>query len=166
MYYSDVCNLVNKNCLAKQKEKKAKRKKYFILFVGTGLFIAIMILMFAIFTTCKADAEQKSLPENQARVEKQIKQKYGKKVKFYDTGDIDEYIIVTRQDKKQVVVERVTGIVVDDEKNGEDENGHYISYQGLAGIHKGSKVVSYLVYNPNTYWLDDIIERFDVVVQK
>ena len=138
----DVCKVVNENCLIKQAEKQAKREHRLAVLAGIGLAIALIILAITIFMACKADTHAKSIPKNQIHVEKQIMKKYGKRVKFYDTKDIDEYIIVTRKDKKRVVVERATK------------------------FRKGNKVVSYLVYNPATYYIDDVIERIDVVAKK
>lgn len=162
----DVCKIVNENCLIKQAEKQAKREQHLAVLAGIAIAIATVILVITIFMVCKADTNTKSIPKSQICVEKQIKQKYGKRVKFYDTKDIDEYIIVTRKDKKRVVVERVTGTVINKKKDGRDTNGYYISYKGLSGIRKGSKIVSYLVYNPATYYIDDVIERIDVVVKR
>lgn len=139
--FNDVCNVVNTNYSLKKVERQAKRKKHFAIFAGFSLAIATVIFTITIFSVCKADTK-KSIPENQVQVEKQIKQKYGRRVKFYDTKDINEYIIVTRQDKKQVVVERAT-------KNCE-----------------GKKIVSYLVYNPDTYYIDDVIEQIDIIEKK
>lgn len=138
----DVCKVVNENCLIKQAEKQAKREQRLAVLAGIGLAIALIILAITIFMACKADTHAKSIPKSQVRVEKQIMKKYGKRVRFYDTKDIDEYIIVTRKDKKRVVVERATK------------------------FRKGNKVVSYLVYNPATYYIDDVIERIDVVAKK
>ena len=138
----DVCKIVNENCLIKRAEKQAKREERLATLAGIGIAIATVILAITIFMVCKEDTNAKSIPKSQICVEKQIKQKYGKRVKFYDTKDIDEYIIVTRKDKKRVIVERATK------------------------FRKGSRIVTYLVYNPATYYIDDVIERIDIVVKK
>ena len=140
--FKDTCDIVNTNCILKRAEKQAKREERLATLAGIGLAIASVILAITIFMVCKADTNAKSIPKSQICVEKQIKQKYGKKVKFYDTKDIDEYIIVTRKDKKRVVVERATK------------------------FRKGSKVVTYLVYNPATYYIDDVIEQIYVVLNR
>lgn len=140
--YNDVCNVVNTNQILKRAEKQAKREERLATLAGIGIAIATVILAITIFMVCKEDTNAKSIPKSQICVEKQIKQKYGKRVKFYDTKDIDEYIIVTRKDKKRVVVERATK------------------------FRKGSRIVTYLVYNPATYYIDDVIERIDIVVKK
>lgn len=140
--YNDVCNIVNTNQILKRAEKQAKREERLATLAGIGLAIITVLLAITIFMACKADTHAKSVPKNQVRVEKQIKQKYGKRVKFYDTKDIDEYIIVTRKDKKRVIVERATK------------------------FRKGSRIVTYLVYNPATYYIDDVIEQIDVVLNR
>lgn len=140
--YNDVCNVVNTNQILKRAEKQAKREERLATLAGIGLAVATVILAITIFIACKAEGHAKAIPKSQVRVEKQIKQKYGKRVRFYDTKDIDEYIIVTRKDKKRVVVERATK------------------------FRKGSRIVTYLVYNPATYYIDDVIEQIDVVVNR
>lgn len=140
--YNDVCNVVNTNQILKRAEKQAKREERLATLAGIGLAVVTVILAITIFIACKAEGHAKAIPKSQVRVEKQIKQKYGKRVRFYDTKDIDEYIIVTRKDKKRVVVERATKFC------------------------KGSKVINYLVYNPATYYIDDVIERIEIVVKK
>lgn len=138
----DVCKIVNENCLIKRAEKQAKREERLATLAGIGLAIITVLLAITIFMACKADTHAKAIPKSQICVEKQIKQKYGKRVKFYDTKDIDEYIIVTRKDKKRVIVERATK------------------------FRKGSRIVTYLVYNPATYYIDDVIEQIDVVLNR
>ena len=164
--FKDTCDIVNTNCILKQAEKQAKREERLAILAGIGLAIATVILAITIFMTCKADTHAKAIPKSQVRVEKQIKKKYGKRVRFYDTKNIDEYIIVTRKDKKRIVVERVTGTVINKKKDGRDTNGYYISYKGLSGVRKGSKIITYLVYNPATYYIDDVVERIDIVVKR
>ena len=140
--FNDVCNVVNTNCILKQAEKQAKREERLATLAGIAIAIATVILAITIFMVCKADTNAKAIPKSQICVEKRIKQKYGKRVKFYDTKDIDEYIIVTRKDKKRVIVERATK------------------------FRKGSRIVTYLVYNPATYYIDDVIEQIDVVLNR
>ena len=140
--YNDVCNVVNTNQILKRAEKQAKREERLATLAGIGIAIATVILAITIFMVCKEDTNAKSIPKSQICVEKQIKQKYGKRVKFYDTKNIDEYIIVTRKDKKRVIVERATK------------------------FRKGSRIVTYLVYNPATYYIDDVIEQIDVVLNR
>ena len=140
--YNDVCNVVNTNRILKRAEKQAKREERLATLAGIGIAIATVILAITIFMVCKEDTNAKSIPKSQICVEKQIKQKYGKRVKFYDTKNIDEYIIVTRKDKKRVIVERATK------------------------FRKGSRIVTYLVYNPATYYIDDVIEQIDVVLNR
>ena len=140
--YNDVCNVVNTNRILKRAEKQAKREERLATLAGIGIAIATVILAITIFMVCKEDTNAKSIPKSQICVEKQIKQKYGKRVKFYDTNNIDEYIIVSRKDKKRVIVERATK------------------------FRKGSRFVTYLVYNPATYYIDDVIEQIDVVLNR
>lgn len=92
---------------------------------------------------------------------------YAMSVEVYGTREITEDLLVNRTND-QLIIERVVGIVLDDELNGrivntDEEYYNYISYYGVdAG--PGDVVVSYLFYNPETKYTDDVIFRYDIVV--
>jgi len=82
------------------------------------------------------------------QVEKSIKKKYGKfgKVKFYKSENLKNKTLLHRKG------------------NGKF---YYICYAGwIKNVKKGMKVTSYFVYNKDTNYTDDIIERYDVVVKR
>ena len=87
-----------------------------------------------------------------------------------DTADITLEDLENRNGK--VIVERCFGVVTSPELDGaimntpEDE-GDYISYRGYTGsetLREGTLMVTYLVYNPENSYFDDIMERYDCVV--
>lgn len=66
---------------------------------------------------------------------------------------------------KVLYIERIIGTVVNDHLDGRTTENHYISYRCLKGkAHKGDTVVTYCVYNPYTRWIDDISDRFDIIL--
>lgn len=79
---------------------------------------------------------------------------------LYDSSELTEDILVNRQGK--LIIEKCVGTVTDDEKNGSLEDGSYISYESV-NCTKGDTIVTYLIYNPETNYTDDVIERFDYV---
>lgn len=83
------------------------------------------------------------------------------KIKVYDTKDLNFEILESRKDV--IIIEHCEGVVLDDELNGADPNGNYISYASVDGVKKGDKVDSYFVYNPNSQYVDDITERYDFI---
>lgn len=79
---------------------------------------------------------------------------------LYDSSELTEDILANRQGK--LIIEKCVGTVTDDEKNGSLEDGSYISYENV-DCTNGDTVITYLIYNPDTNYTDDVIERFDYV---
>lgn len=82
----------------------------------------------------------------------------------YDSSELTEDILANRQGK--LIIEKCVGTVLDNEKNGAIQNAdsdyNYISYADV-DCTKGDSVITYLIYNPETNYTDDVIERFDYV---
>ncbi|RHI25783.1 hypothetical protein DW172_03625 [Agathobacter rectalis] len=82
----------------------------------------------------------------------------------YDSSELTEDVLANRQGK--LIIEKCVGKVLDDEKNGAIQNAdsdyNYISYADV-DCTKGDTVTTYLIYNPETNYTDDVIERFDYV---
>jgi len=94
--------------------------------------------------------------------------------KYADSLDLAEIIDTSKLTNEELenrngklIIERVIG-VVDDTTNGSghviDNNNFYISYSGVKGIKNGDVICSYFVYNPDTNYMDDILYRFDYVI--
>lgn len=62
-------------------------------------------------------------------------------------------IILNRKNKKYIVVEKVDSVSCG--KYGYDKAGYYIKYNKT--VPKKKRVISYLIYNPNTNYCDDIL---------
>lgn len=78
----------------------------------------------------------------------------------YNSSELTEDILANRQGK--LIIEKCVGEVTDDEKNGSLEDGSYISYESV-DCTKGDTITTYLIFNPDTNYVDDVIERFDYI---
>lgn len=89
-------------------------------------------------------------------------------VYIYDTDALDYETLVSRNG--DIIVEKIVGICLNDEGNGRILNTetefNYISYASVADVQKGDVVLTYEIYNPETNLEDDIIERFDYVIDR
>lgn len=63
-----------------------------------------------------------------------------------------------RKSSKWVYVETIKSIS-DGGKHGHTKDGHYIRYN--KSVKKGNKVTSYLIYNPKTKYIDDVVAVVD-----
>lgn len=48
--------------------------------------------------------------------------------------------------------------------NYTDPDYYYINYSRVENISVGDVILTYCVYNPNTNYEDDILERFDYII--
>lgn len=136
-----------------------KMKKKIIVIIGTLLLIVIIV------TPIYTQAKTSTLQFKCLKTEQKIKKKY-KKVKIISTGKKCDKAIAHCKGKKYFIVERCTGIVINSRHDGKIRNGSYISYRCVKGVKKGNTVVSYFVYSRSNNACDDIIKRYDVIVEK
>lgn len=66
-------------------------------------------------------------------------------------------------------IEKIYGKVLDSEGNGvvtnySDPDHSYINYSCVENAHAGDEILTYLIYNPNSNYCDDVIDRFDRVI--
>lgn len=74
--------------------------------------------------------------------------------------------MLMRRKGKIIYIEILSGRVTNRKLDGKTINGGYISYRKLGRkVKKGDRVITFCVYNPNTYWIDDIADRFDIPVR-
>ena len=88
--------------------------------------------------------------------------------KVIDCNDLTEEMLTTRADHNVMYIERIYGIVADNEKNGKvlnppEDGGYYISYASVADAEIGDAIITYCVYNPYSNYDDDVIERWDFI---
>lgn len=87
------------------------------------------------------------------------------KVVFVSEGKLTRRQLLSRKTNRIVYVERIVGKVINSNMDGLTTNGHYMSYRSLRGYaHKGDEVVTWCVYNPFSRAIDDVIDRFDVIL--
>lgn len=97
-------------------------------------------------------------------------ERYGREIVIYDSAELSIEDLENRNGK--VIVERCNGKVTSREMDGRvlnpyDVDYSYISYRSYTGSEKlreGTLMLTYLVYNPDSNYCDDIIERYDCVV--
>lgn len=101
--------------------------------------------------------------------------------KVYNSADLTAEILENRNG--DLIIEKLYGMVIDDEGNGKilegqqdfvkahnrDYNGiaehnYYICYQGIEGVKKGDIILTYCIYNTDNNYIDDIIARFDYIM--
>jgi hypothetical protein len=102
-------------------------------------------------------------------------------LKVYNSADLTAEILENRNG--DLIIEKIYGIVIDAEGNGkilegnEDfkkahnreynsiaEHNHYISYKRVAEAEQGDIILTYCIYNPDSSYTDDIIFRFDYIM--
>lgn len=90
-------------------------------------------------------------------------------VQVLDSKDIDAEVLENRCKDGTIIIEKVIGEVLDSEMNGVVLNGDgesYINYSRVDGAQKGSVVLTYFIYNPDSPEVDDIIARFDYIIER
>lgn len=90
---------------------------------------------------------------------------------LYDASKLFAEVLENRNGL--VIVERCIGFVTNKETgdgrvlNALDENYNYISYRSVTEDYcDGTFFVSYMIYNPDNNYVDDIIERYDFVLSR
>lgn len=92
-------------------------------------------------------------------------------IEIYDCSELTYDMLVNRDGK--IIIEKIIGKVVsideDGRINGEvlncsDDYYNYICYNCVEGVEVGNIILTYCIYNPDTSYEDDIISRFDYVI--
>ena len=98
----------------------------------------------------------------------------GTRFAIYDTDELTAELLEHRTESDKIIIERCIGIVTNIDRAGDgkilntdDDYYNYISYSGVDfETHDGTIILSYFIYNPNTDYIDDIIERYDFVLSR
>lgn len=100
-----------------------------------------------------------------------LSEQYDCDISIEDCADITLEELEHRSGSGEVIVERCIGKVLNENLDGvildAPDAGNYISYRSYSGndpICEGTLMITYLVYNPETNYCDDIIDRYDCVV--
>lgn len=141
------------------------------------MFIIIIMFLFVFAINGNADAKtvarERCLTVTQTKAGTKVKWNkkvirwydFHGKVKIVNGNQLTEKKLIRRKDKV-LYIERIVGQVVNKRLDGRTSDGYYISYKSLKGkAHKGNLIITYCVYNPYTHWVDDIDERYDIIVR-
>lgn len=90
-------------------------------------------------------------------------------LRVIDSEDLTMEMLQNR--KGTIIIEKVIGVANDNEGNGKILNAKnpdyfYISYKSVPNVKKGNVILTYFVYNPDNNIEDDIMERFDFIIDK
>ena len=81
------------------------------------------------------------------------------------TGDM------LRKRNGEIIIEKTIGKVTNDDLDGRilnyiSQDYDYISYKDVKGAKKGDVILTYCIYNPDTNYEDDIIARYDYIIDR
>lgn len=88
-------------------------------------------------------------------------------VREYYTEDLTYNILANRGD--DIIIEKSIGVVTNARKDGRlygCGKYNYISYRNVKGCRKGDTILTICIYNPGSKAEDDIIERFDYIIDR
>lgn len=89
-------------------------------------------------------------------------------VQFYTTQQImDDFGILENRTPDETIVELTLGVKLNDYGDGEILNTNYTDYNYIwydSRFSPGDLILTFLVYNPETQFTDDVIERIDLPV--
>ena len=89
-------------------------------------------------------------------------------VQIYDVDDLDYETLTNRNGN--IIIEKIIGIVLDEAGNGEILNTNtgynYINYKNVKDAQVGDVVLTYCIFNPDTNYEDDIIDRMDYIIDR
>ena len=96
-----------------------------------------------------------------------LSERFDGEISICDSSTLSTEVLENRNGR--VIVERCYGMVVSRDGDGKvlnpyDKDYDYISYRRCDETREGTLMLTYLVYNPDTNYWDDIIERYDSVV--
>lgn len=144
---------------------KANKELGFLLGIFTAFLITLTILI--VFMSASENANAKDAGTTQTEtIVSELTESESDYIIITSEMTSDEAFDILQNRNGKVVVEIIEGTVLDDEGNGEysyDDYSYYIHYDPDV-YHKGDKVVTVFVYNPDTNYTDDIISRYNVLV--
>jgi len=92
---------------------------------------------------------------------------------IYDSRNVTGGMLANRTKSEKIIIERVIAIITNRNREGDakvlNTNGdyNYISYYDTdLDYTTGTVMITYLMYNPETDYEDDIIERYDYVLDR
>lgn len=144
-----------------------------------AIIAAAMVMATVFTTTAAANPAAVKRTARDLPIYEEIAQAFDDEIalpeKVFDTDDITYDLLVNRTEYDYIVVEKLIGVAENNAGDGvvintDDKQHDYISYRYSRDyctgerVHKGDVVLTYLIYNPRTTWIDDIVERVDYII--
>lgn len=154
-------------------KKRQEEREADLSFLATIIAATIALLLLVMVAPIPTPAEtvgplkivrSKGATKVYWRGKKYAKYKGIKKVKVISERELHIRTLQKRKKNGVLLIEKITGVVVNKKLDGKTSCGNYICYQRLRGYVKpGDKVITLCIYNPCTTYTDDISHRFDYI---
>lgn len=145
------------------------RKKFLVLSM-------ITMVAAGVFSGCntkavepvKVEAAEKSVEVGSLDFYRNLSDEIGA-IEIIDSADLSLEDLENRKGK--IIIEKCIGVVENSDGDGKvlncyDSNYDYISYRSVEDFQEGDTILTYFIYNPDTNYTDDILERFDYVIDR
>lgn len=131
--------------------------------------LAIATLMALTLCSCAPDKGVSQIDDIEASLIQLLNASGAENVVVYDSSELTAEILESR--RGTTVVERCIGVVINAEQgdgvvlNTSDAEYNYIGFHGICWpLNNGTILLSYMVYNPYNNEVDDIVERYDFIL--
>lgn len=132
----------------------------------TAFLLALLVLL---SSSCSAKEKADPIRTIEDSLVQQLSVYGAEKIVVYDSSELTAEILENRNGR--LIVERCIGTVTNAEEgdgmmfNSPDPQFIYIGYRRVSQpLENGAVVLSYMVYNPQNNYVDDIAERYDFVL--
>lgn len=145
------------------------RKKFLVLsmitMVATGVFSGCNIKA---VEPVKVEAAEKLVEVGSLDFYRELSEEIGA-IEIVDSADLSLEDLENRKGK--IIIEKCIGVVENSDGDGRvlncaDPDYYYISYRSVEDFQEGDTILTYFIYNPDTNYTDDILERFDYVIDR
>lgn len=129
--------------------------------------IKIMAALAIVTTLFSGFPVQAANYQRTAAVERKIKREY-KRIRILEGDNSPEFWrkIENRKGNAFYYVEKVTGTVKNAGSGDGEATCGYVNYKRVKGAKIGSKVMTWFVYSRDNNDFDDIIDRYDIIIEK
>jgi hypothetical protein len=129
--------------------------------------IRIMAALAIVTTLFSGIPVQAANYQRVAAVERKIKREY-KHIRILEGDNSPEFWrkIENRKGNAFYYVEKVTGTVKNAGSGDGEATCGYVNYKRVKGAKIGSKVMTWFVYSRDNNDFDDIIDRYDIIIEK
>lgn len=144
---------------------KANKELGFLLGIFTTFLITLTILIVFMSASENANAKDDTGTIQTELIVSELTESETDYIIITSEMTSDEAFDILQNRNGKVVIEIIEGTVLDDKGNGEysyADYTYYINYDAET-FHKGDKVITVFVYNPDTDYTDDIISTYNVL---